>query len=581
MLQAIVVLSTKALLLQKQGNILIAKKQHITVYLDYLMQNTSSSQAKSNVLPERIDYRRYTSLIHFMEEKFSMYGDLVMFENMGTTLTYRQVDQLSRNFCSYLQQYTDLKVGDRIALQLPNILPYPIALLGALRAGLIVVNTNPNYTPYEMTLQFKDASLDAIVVLENFAYKLESVLKESHIKNIIIVRVGDMMGFTKRNFVNFIVKHIRRLIPKYNLPNPVFFREAIKMGSKIAYQKVDLQATDTAFLQYTGGTTGSLKAAILTHQNMIANIQQLSPVVTHYLRTKQERILMPLPCYHIFGLGSIFSMAAIGSKMLFIADPRDTSSLLHLLQVHKPTCIMGVQTLFEKLLKHKRFKKIDFSSLKLTVSGGISVHSKIKDQWTKSTNGAFIEGYGLTECSPVVTVQMSNMCHMPLPNTSIIIADNDGNPVPCGHMGEILVKGPQVFKGYLNQETATEHAFINGWFKTGDIAKMNQDGCIQILDRKKDMINISGFNVYPNEIEQVLVKHPKVLDASVIGISDLSFKESIKAFIVKKDATLTAEEIIKFCQEKLTKYKIPKYIEFRNSLPKSALGKTLRRLLKD
>ncbi|TDG95486.1 AMP-binding protein [Cardinium endosymbiont of Culicoides punctatus] len=533
-------------------------------------------------LLQKIDFSAYSSLVHMIEETFSKYRDLPMCENMGKILTFDAVDKLSKSFAAYIQQYTNLEIGTHVAIQLPNLLQYPIVVFGLLRAGLVVVNINPQYTPHEMAYQLKDAGVRAIVVLENFAYKLAKILPETSIQTIIITKVGDMLGSVKGRLLNFAIKHIKKLIPTYDLPQAISFKQTLEIGRKAIFSPVSLQSSDIAFLQYTGGTTGVSKAAILSHGNITANLQQLEPVMRLRLKERVERTIIPLPFYHILGLGSLFAMAKIGAKSLLITNPRDIPRFVKELKKNKPTCLIGLNTLFEKLLTNEQFRKLDFSTMKLTVAGGMSTQAIVKEQWEGLTGSKLVEGYGLTECSPGVSTDMINgVNHIPFPETSVIIANEEGDALPYGVAGELLVKGPQVTQSYWQKPMETEQAFINGWFRTGDIAIMDANGFISIVDRKKDMINVSGFNVYPNEIEHVLIGHPKVLEVGAIGVEDITLKEAIKVFIVKKDATLTAEEIINYCKEKMTRYKIPKYIEFRNSLPKSPIGKVLRKLLKE
>ncbi len=532
-------------------------------------------------IPETIDTSKYNSLVHFMEEIFEEYKDLPMCENMGKVLTFNAVNKLSKAFAAYIQQHTNLSVGSHVAIQLPNILQYPIAVLGMLRAGLVVVNINPQYTPSEMAYQLKDAGVRAIVVLENFAHKLVEVLPDTSIQTIIVTKVGDMLGSIKGRLVNFAIKHIKKLVPPYSIPEAISFKEVLEKGKKAVFRPVALKSSDTAFLQYTGGTTGISKGAVLSHGNLTANFQQLEPVMRLSLKEKEERTMIPLPLYHILGLGSLFAMAKLGAKCSLITNPRDIPTLIKELRKSKPTCLIGINTLFEKLLAHKKFKKLKLTSLKLTVAGGMKTEKKVKNQWEHVTGSKLVEGYGLTECSPGISTDMINgVHHMPLPGTFVIIADESGNEVPYGTAGELLIKGPQLTQSYWQKPLETADAFVNGWFKTGDIATMDENGFVSIVDRKKDMINISGFNIYPNEIEQTLITHPKVLEVGAIGITDGTLKEAIKVFIVKKDATLTAEEIIAYCKAKMTRYKVPKYVEFCNSLPKSPIGKVLRRLLK-
>ncbi|MGI2257481.1 AMP-binding protein [Candidatus Cardinium hertigii] len=531
-------------------------------------------------IPDTIDTTRYTSLVHFMEEVFEQYKDLPMCENMGKVLTFSAVNKLSKSFAAYIQQHTNLSVGSHVAVQLPNLLQYPIAVLGMLRAGLVVVNINPQYTPSEMAYQFKDAGVRAIVILENFAHKLVEILPDTSIQTIIVTKVGDMLGSIKGRVVNFAIKHIKKLVPTYQLPQAISFKEVLEKGKKSIFRPLALKASDTAFLQYTGGTTGVSKGAILSHGNLTANFQQLDPVLRLALKEQEERTILPLPLYHILGLCSLFAMAKLGAKCSLITNPRDIPKLIKTLRKIKPTCLIGINTLFEKLLAHKQFKKLKLSSLKLTMAGGMKTEKKVKNQWENLTGSKLIEGYGLTECSPGISTDMINGNHIPLPGTFVIIADETGKEVPYGTAGELLIKGPQLSQAYWQKPIETASAFVNGWFKTGDIATMDVNGFVSIVDRKKDMINISGFNVYPNEIEQILIGHPKVLEVGAIGITDMSLKEAIKVFIVKKDLTLTAEEIIAYCKTKMTAYKVPKYVEFCNSLPKSPIGKVLRRLLK-
>ena len=535
-----------------------------------------------STVPHTIDPSKYASLVHFMQEAFAHYTHFPMCENMGKVLTFGAIDQLSKAFAAYMQQHTPLLPGMHVAIQLPNLLQYPIAVLGMLRAGYVVVNINPQYTPHEMAYQLKDSDVRAIVILENFAHKLVDILPETAIQTIIVAKIGDLLGGLKGNFLNFFVKRIKKLVPNYHLPQAVSFKEVMQKGKKSLFQSVGLKPSDTAFLQYTGGTTGVSKGAVLSHGNVLASLQQLEPVMRLMLQENVERVVMPLPFYHIMGLGGLLIMAKIGASSLLITNPRDIPRFVKALHRYKPTCLIGINTLFEKLLANDKFNQLDFSALKLTVAGGMKTQPHTKEMWEKCTGSTLLEGYGLTECSPSVATDMiDGVHHMPLPGTLVVIADEAGNEVPYGTMGEMLVQGLQVIQSYWNKPLETEQAFVNGWFKTGDIAIMDHNGFISIVDRKKDMINISGFNVYPNEIEQVLIGHPKVLEVGAIGVEDISLKEAIKVCIVKKDASLTAEEIIAYCKEKLTRYKIPKYVEFRNSLPKSPIGKVLRRLLKD
>lgn len=552
-----------------------------SIQIDTIMLTPWLNHYPSSV-PSAVDCTRYTSLVDFMEEFFANNKGLPMYENMKKVLTFDTVDRLSRYFAAYFQQYTNLTVGSPVAIQLPNLLQYPIVVFGMLRAGLVVVNINPQYTAYEMVYQLKDAGVSAIVVLENFAHKLTEILPDTAIQTIIITKVGDMLGIVRGRFIDFAIKRIKKLIPKYHLPQAISFKDVLAKGKKVIFKPVVLKASDTAFLQYTGGTTGVSKGAVLSHLNLISNFLQMYPIIRLSLEEKAERIMMPLPFYHIFGSGGLFTMAKLGAKSIFVTNPRDISKFVKGFRRCKPTCLIGIHTLFEKLLANSKFRKLNFSSLKLTVAGGMKTQPGVRDEWEHLTHSKLVEGYGLTECSPCITTDMINgLYHMPLPSTLVLIADGRGNELPYGTIGEVLVKGPQVIQSYWQKSTETVGAFVNGWFKTGDLGFIDDQGSLTIVDRKKDMINVSGFNVYPNEIEQVLQGHPKVLEVGAIGIEDITLKEVIKVCIVKKDATLTAEEIIAYCKEKMTRFKIPKYVEFRDSLPKSPIGKALRRLLKD
>ncbi|MDD9139574.1 MAG: AMP-binding protein [Candidatus Cardinium sp.] len=544
------------------------------------MINTPGIKQNPSSVPCNINVTKYRSFIHLMEDMVARYGNLPMCENMGKILTFRTVDKLSKIFAAYLQQYTSLKVGATVAIQLPNLLQYPIVLLGMLRAGLVVVNINPQYTSHEMLHQLKDAKAQAIIVLENFAHKLAEILPDTAIQTVIITKVGDMLGAFKGKILNFIIKYIKKLVPAYHLPGAVSFKQALAKGKKVVFLPVDLQASDTALLQYTGGTTGVAKGAVLSHGNLTTNIQQVAATLGFVLKEKKERVIIPLPLYHIFGLSSLFTMAQLGARCLLITNPRDIHRLIKEWLAYQPTCLIGVNTLFTKLLADKKFGALCFHTFKYTFSGGMQTYETVKKQWEDLTNSKLIEGYGLTECAPAVASNMHNGTHyIPLPNTHVRIATAEGKAAPSGTAGELLVKGPQVTRAYWNKPSETEETFVDGWLRTGDIAIMDEKGFI-LVDRKKDMVNISGFNVYPNEIEQVLMGHPKVLEVGAIGVADISLKEAIKVFIVKKDATLTAEEIIAYCKERMTRYKIPKYIEFCKTLPKSNIGKVLRKLLK-
>ncbi len=535
-----------------------------------------------------IDPDRYESLVSLFEECFERYHSLPMYENMGKVVTYNDVEKLSTAFAAYLQKYTGLQPGDHIAIQLPNLLQYPIALLGILRAGMVVINVNPLYTSYEMEHQLQDSEAKAIVLLANFAHNLEKILSKTAIKKVIITEVGDVLDRFKGPITNFTVKHIKRLVPRYNLPQAIAWKKVLEAGSKTDFNRVSPHNDQTAFLQYTGGTTGISKGAVLTHRNMVANIEQMTACMRVKLQEKKEIIITPLPLYHIFSLTTnLLAMMKLGAKNVLITNPRDIKSFIKVLRKQRFTCISGVNTLFNTLLANKKFASLDFSSLKTSLAGGVALQKAVAEQWEATTGTPLVEGYGLTEASPAVACNMLDGTHrigtigIPLPSTVVKIADDNGKKVAFGTPGNLFVKGPQVMKEYWQQPAETASMFLQGWLQTGDIAVMDQDGFIKIIDRKKEIINVSGFNVYPNEIESVVGNHPKVLEVGAIGVPDNGSKEEIKLYVVKKDPQLTAEELIAYCKERLTGYKVPKHVVFRDSMPKSNVGKILRRVLKE
>lgn len=529
---------------------------------------------------------KYGSLVDLLEECFEKYDDLTAFENFGATISYRKLDKLSLRFASFLQNEAGLKPGDRVALQMPNLLQYPVALFGALRAGCIVVNTNPLYTAREMEYQFKDAGVKAVVILANFANNLEKVLPQLSIDTVIVTQIGDLMGFPKMPIVNFAVKHIKKMVPRYNIPNAISFNDAIERGRKYAFSKPQIEGKDIAFLQYTGGTTGVSKGAMLTHRNMAANMEQISEWMKPLLVEREEMVVTALPMYHIFALTvNCLAFMKIGARNLLITNPRDMKSFLKELKNKRFTVFIGVNTLFNGLMNQPEFKNLDFSALKISVGGGMAVQKSVAERWQEITGVTLAEGYGLTETSPVLTCnpidgnEKIGTIGLPLPSTVIKLMDDHGNEVAEGEEGEVCVKGPQVMPGYWRNSKETEHVFRDGWFLTGDIGKVDKDGYFKIVDRKKDMINVSGFNVYPNEIENVIAAHPKVLEVGAVGATDEKGREMVKVFIVKKDPSLTREELFAYCRENLTAYKVPKLVEFRDELPKSNIGKILRRAL--
>ncbi len=535
---------------------------------------------------QQIDLSKYSSIIDILEQSMEEYKDLPAFENMGKSLTFAEIDELSQNFASYLQHNVGLKKGDRIALQIPNLLQYPVALFGALRAGLVVVNTNPLYTPREMKHQFNDSGAIAIVIVANFANNLEKILKETSIKTVIVTKLGDMLGF-KGKIVNFVVKYIKKMVPAYNLPEAISFNEALAIGASKAFNKPKITLEDNAFLQYTGGTTGVAKGATLSHKNVVANILQCNE---WFLNTEKgkELVVTALPLYHIFALTvNGFLMFSLGAKNLLITNPRDMKAFIGELKKVQMTVFTAVNTLFNGLLNQPDFANVDFSKLKYSIGGGMAVQGAVAKHWQKVTGIPLAEGYGLSETSPLLTcnpldgTERMGSIGLPVSSTEVCIMDEEGNKQPAGEIGEICAKGPQVMEGYWQLPEATKETFFGDWFRTGDIGIMDDDGFFKIVDRKKDMIIVSGFNVYPNEIEEVIIAHPKVLEVAAIGVEDEKTTEAVKVFIVKKDPSLTQEEVMECCKVDLTNYKRPKHIEFIDELPKSNVGKIIRRLLRE
>ena len=536
-----------------------------------------------------IDVNQYESLVELFEQAVRRHPDIPAYINMGKVLTFRKLEERSRAFAAYLQNELRLEKGDRIALMMPNLLQYPIALFGALRAGLVVVNVNPLYTPRELAHQLNDSGAKAIVIISNFAATLEKVVFETGIQHVILTRMGDQLSFGKRTLVNFIVKYIKKLVPKYKLPHAVSFREALSIGKQRQYVKPQLQSSDLAFLQYTGGTTGVAKGAMLSHANIVANIAQAKWVGEPLLRGVKDGVaVIPLPLYHIFALTlNCLLFIELGITGLLITNPRDIPSFIKELKRYRFVAITGVNTLFNALLNNEHFKEVDFSSLRLSVGGGASIQSAVAKRWFDTTGSHIIEGYGMTECSPIIAAARNDATEhngsigVPVPNTDIRIVDEQGNDVPLGERGELWVKGPQVMQGYWNRPEDSAEVLTDGWMATGDIVVMGEDLNLRIVDRKKDMIIVSGFNVYPNEIEDVVAHNPKVGEVVAIGVPHPVSGETVKIFVTKKDESLTREELRNYCRQYLTGYKIPKDIEFRDELPKTNVGKILRRVLRD
>lgn len=539
-------------------------------------------------VPAEINADRYASLVDLFEYASARYAQQTAFINMGQSMSYAQLDARSRAFAAYLQQELGLKKGDRVALMMPNLLQYPVALFGVLRAGMIVVNVNPLYTPRELEHQLNDSGASAIVIVSNFAHTLEKVVARTAIKHVILTRLGDQLSAVKGTLVNFVVRYIKKMVPKYHLPGAISFRHVLQRGAELPYEKPALTNDDLAFLQYTGGTTGVAKGAMLTHRNMQANLEQSRATYGSLLKEGQETVVTALPLYHIFALTvNCLLFLDLGGANLLITNPRDIPGLVKELARYPFTAITGVNTLFNALLNDAQFNQLDFSSLSLSAGGGMAVQKAVAERWEKLTGHYLLEGYGLTECSPLVSVNPYDIkCHngsigLPVPSTDIRLVDDAGNDVPEGEPGELCIKGPQVMLGYWQRPDATDEVMKNGWLRSGDIVTVDPEGFMRIIDRKKDMILVSGFNVYPNEIEDVLMLHPKVREAAAIGVPSEVSGEAVKICVVKKDPSLSEQELIAHCKKYLTGYKVPRIVEFRDELPKTNVGKILRRELRD
>jgi long-chain acyl-CoA synthetase len=537
-------------------------------------------------VPAQIDLEQYHSVVDILDQSCEQFRDRVAYENFGTSLTYGELDRMSRNFAAALQA-KGMQPGDRIALMMPNILQYPVALFGALRAGLVVVNTNPMYTQRELRHQLVDAGARAIVVVDNFAHVLEAVLDEVPVEFVFTTAVGDLVRFPKGPLLNFVLKYVRKAIPPYSLPTAERFTEAMNRGEKLPVQPVRLGFEDIAFLQYTGGTTGVAKGAMLTHRNMVANMLQAKAWLGN-LEVGNEVIVTALPLYHIFALtANCLVFMALGGRNLLVTNPRDMPGFVKELGKTPFTAITGVNTLFNALLNTEGFDQVDFTKLKLVLGGGMAVQRAVAERWKEVTGVTLVEAYGLTETSPAACINPMNLedyngcIGLPISSTEAAILGDEGNWLSPGEVGELCIRGPQVMKGYWQRPEETAKVLTgDGWLRTGDMAMMTEDGFFKIVDRKKDMILVSGFNVYPNEIEDVLAAHPKVLEVAAIGEPDAHSGEIVKVFIVKKDDSLTAEEVKAYARENLTGYKRPKLVEFRDELPKSNVGKILRKELR-
>lgn len=540
-------------------------------------------------VPETIDPDQYSSLVEMFEQSVQKHADQPAFINMGAVMTFRKLEERSRAFAAYLQNDLKLKKGDRVALMMPNVLQYPIALFGILRAGMIAVNVNPLYTPRELEHQLNDAGAKAIVIVSNFAHTLEKAVDNTPIKHVILTSLGQMLPKVKGTAVDFIVKYVKGMVPKYHLPGAISFRKALYKGRRQQYVKPFLEGDDIAFLQYTGGTTGVAKGAILSHRNMVANVLQAKGAYGSLLREGRETVVTALPLYHVFALTiNCLLFMEVGGTNLLITNPRDIPTFIKELQKVSFTAITGVNTLFNALVNNEDFKELDFSHLRLSVGGGMAVQRAVAEKWVNITKCYLLEGYGLTECSPLVAAypydlkEYNGSIGLAMPSTEVRIIDDEGNVVGYDQTGELQVRGPQVMEGYWNRVEASKEVITHdGWLSTGDIVRFDDEGFMYIVDRKKDMILVSGFNVYPNEIEDVVALHNKVLEVAAIGQPNDTSGEIVKIFVVKNDSSLTKEELIAHCREHLTGYKIPKIVEFREELPKSNVGKILRRELRE
>jgi long-chain acyl-CoA synthetase len=540
-------------------------------------------------VPAEIDVNKYASIVAMFDEACARHPGRPAYTSFGTTLTYAQLDQLSTRFAAFLGNDLKLRKGDRLAIMLPNLLQYPIALFGTLRAGLTVVNVNPLYTARELQHQLHDSGAKTILVLENFAATLDAAIAKTEVENVIVTALGDQLGGLKGPLMSFAVKHVKKMVPPWKLPGHLRFREALTRGAHSQAPKVELGHDDIAFLQYTGGTTGVAKGAMLTHGNMVANALQLAVWVGDLFKPGAEQIITALPLYHIFSLtvNALF-MLTFGGENVLITNPKDIPGFVKTLRKHRWTAITGVNTLYNALLNHPDFSSQDFSRVKFALAGGTAVQRVVAEKWKQTTGIPLIEGYGLTETSPVATANpldikdYTGSIGMPLPSTDLALRDDAGHDVAAGESGEVCIRGPQVMKGYWNRPDETAKVLsADGWVSTGDIAKMDGNGFFYIVDRKKDMILVSGFNVYPNEVEDVVAHHPGVLEVAAVGVPDEHSGEAVKLFVVKKDPGLTEDALKKYCHDELTGYKRPRQIEFRTELPKSNVGKILRRVLRD
>jgi long-chain acyl-CoA synthetase len=543
-------------------------------------------------VPAEIDCAQYKSLVHLMEESFRKFASRNAYVCMDKFLTYGEVDALSKRLGAWLQG-RGLQTGARVAVMMPNVLQYPIAISGVLRAGYTVVNVNPLYTPRELEHQLNDSGAEAIIILENFATTLEQVIAKTKVKHVVVASMGEMLGGLKGMLVNFVVRNVKKMVPAFSLPNATRFKQALAEGARLPFKPAELQHGDIAVLQYTGGTTGVSKGATLTHRNVLANVLQndawAQPALQQEPKFDPLTIVCALPLYHIFALTACCLMGTRwGAMNILIPNPRDIPGFVKELGKYKFNLLPAVNTLYNGLLNNPEFAKLDFSTLKICNGGGMAVQKAVAEKWLKVTGCPIVEGYGLSETSPSATInpatatEFSGSIGLPIPSTDVAILDDEGKPVPIGQPGEIAIRGPQVMVGYWNRPDETAKVMTpDGFFKSGDIGVMDERGYVMIVDRKKDMILVSGFNVYPNEIEGVVAAHPGVLECACIGVPDANSGEAVKLFVVRKDSSLTVDELMNYCKEQFTAYKKPKYIEFRDELPKTNVGKILRRELRD
>jgi long-chain acyl-CoA synthetase len=542
-------------------------------------------------VPAEIDLADGATLVSIFEKSVARFADRPAFSCMDRVMDYAELDRLSAGFAAWLRKDLGLARGARVAIMLPNLLQYPVALFGVLRAGMTVVNVNPLYTPRELKHQLEDSGAEAILILENFAATLEKVIAETPVKHVVVTGIGDLLPFPKRHIVNFVIRRVKKMVPAYRLPGHLRLEEALARGAQQGFEPATVSQDDLAFLQYTGGTTGVSKGAMLTHRNMVANLRQMHAWIGELVDEGQEVVITALPLYHVFSLVcNCLLFMSVGGMNVLITNPRDIPAFVKELSQHRFSIITGVNTLYNALVQDPGFGKLDFSPLKWAGAGGMALQAAVAQRWHEVTGKYVQEGYGLTETSPVVSMQptavsavFTGTIGLPLPSTEVAIRNDDGEDLPVGQPGELCVRGPQVMKGYWQRPEATEQVmYPDGFLRTGDIATMDAEGFFRIVDRKKDMILVSGFNVFPNEVENVITLHPEVIEAACIGVPDPKSTEAVKLFVVKKPGSaLDAAQVISWCRESLTGYKVPKHVEFREELPKTNVGKILRRELRD